>query len=750
MKTNKILRLSEWIIKRKWYLLFSSILLSIAIGFGAQFLTFSNDYHIYFDEDNTQVLAFDALQEKYTKDDNAFIVIEPKNGNVFSKDALKAISDLEKRSWQVPFSTRVDAVTNFQHTRAVGDDMYVESLGENIDSKSDSAIAYIKNVAINEPLLLNRLVNKEGSLTAVNVTVNLPADDMNAPLDVMIYVKEMVAEWNKKYPEYNTYISGIVLLNGSFAEYSMSDMMSIVPLMFLIILIAVFITTRSLSSMLTSLLVLFLSIIAAMGVAGFMGVQLTGPSASAPTMIMTLAIADSIHLLITILQNMRNGSSKHDAIKESLRVNFMPVLITSVTTIIGFLTLNFVEGEPFHDLGNITSIGVAAAFLFSVFMLPALVAILPFKVKVKPTEKQSNPVLNALAELVIKRRVVLLIGSIIVVVLVSTMSVKNELNNRFVEFFDKEVPFRSETDYISENLTGIYNIEYSLGTGVADGITDPSYLHHLDEFEKWYKSQPEVVHVSSFSEIMKRVNRSMHGDKQSFYTIPKTKEESSQFLLLYEMSLPYGLDLNNQINVDKSETRFTVTLKNISSKEMMELTARAEDWLRENAPKEMFNYGISTALMFSHITKNNMDSMISSGLIALIIISLILVVVLKSFKYGLISLIPNITPIAFSFGIWFFLVGQINMAVAVVLGMTLGIVVDDTIHLLSKYIRARRELNKSPEDAIRYAFSTVGQAVLVTTVILAAGFSILVQSSFGFNADMGKINSNYNYSCTDY
>ena len=143
--------------------------------------------------------------------------------------------------------------------------------------------------------------------------------------------------------------------------------------------------------------------------------------------------------------------------------------------------------------------------------------------------------------------------------------------------------------------------------------------------------------------------------------------------------------------------------------------------------------------MFSHITKTNMDSMLQSGLGALVLISLILIFALGSFKYGMISLVPNITPIAVAFGIWFMLVGQINMAVTVVLGMTLGIVVDDTIHLLSKYIRARRELGKSPEDAIRYAFQTVGRAVIVTTIVLAAGFSILMQSSFGFNADMGKL-----------
>jgi predicted RND superfamily exporter protein len=528
------------------------------------------------------------------------------------------------------------------------------------------------------------------------------------------------------------------MLNGAFAESSMNDMGTLVPIMFLIILLAVFFTTRSLSGMITALLVLAFSIMTAMGIAGWIGIELTGPSSSAPTMIMTLAIADSIHLLVTMLQFMRKGMGKREAIAESLRINFMPIFITSVTTIIGFLTLNFAEGAPFHDLGNITAMGVAAAFVFSVLLLPAIMTILPIKVKVRKV-KEKFLYLDRLANFVIANTRKVLVVSIIGVVGIGAFTFTNELNNEFVKFFDERVKFRTDTDFIADNLTGIYNVEYSLGAGEENGISNPDYLKKLDEFDLWFRTQPEVTHVNTFSETMKRVNESMHGDDPAYYKVPEGRNEAAQYLLLYEMSLPYGLDLNNQINVDKSETRFTVTLNNVSSKEIMALTAKAEQWLRDNAPEHMFSYGISTTLMFSHITKTNIDSMLKSGFGALVIISFILIFALRSLRYGLVSIVPNITPIVIGFGVWGIFNGQINMALAVVLGMTLGIVVDDTIHLLSKYIRARRELNKSPDDAIRYAFSTVGKAVVVTTIILVAGFSVLMQSSFGFNSDMGKL-----------
>jgi predicted RND superfamily exporter protein len=732
-------KFAQWVIKRRWLVLLGVVAITMAAGSGGQFLSFNNDYHIFFDDDNPQVLAFDGLQDKYTKDDNVFIVIEPLDGKVFTVEALAAIEDLEQRAWQTPFSTRVDALSNYQHTRSEGDDMYVENLASEPFTKTDAELARIKEIALSEPLLLNRLINEDGSITAVNVTVNLPIDSMEAPMVVMNYTRKMVEEWKADNPGYNTYLSGIIMLNGSFAEGSMNDMSTLVPLMFLVILLAVFITTRSFSSMFTSLFVLFFSIITAMGIAGWLGIQLTGPSSSAPTMIMTLAIADSIHILVTMLQFMRKGMAKREAIAESVRINFMPIFITSITTVIGFLTLNFAEGAPFHDLGNITAIGVTAAFVFSVVLLPAMMAIMPVRVKVKKEVVGKSGLLEQLAEFVIRNNRKVFVFSTLAVIGLSLFSFRNELNNEFVKFFDESVQFRTDTDFISENLTGIYNLEYSLSSGEEDGISDPEYLKKLDEFDAWFNTQDEVMHVNTFSETMKRVNESMHGDSAQYYKVPNRKNEAAQYLLLYEMSLPYGLDLNNQINVDKSETRFTVTLNNVSSNEMMALTQRAEDWLKTNAPEHMFTYGISTALMFSHITKTNMDSMLDGGFGALIVISFILMFALRSFKYGLISIIPNITPIAVAFGIWGIVDGQINMALAVVLGMTLGIVVDDTIHILAKYIRARRELGKSAEDAVRYAFSTVGRAVVVTTIILTAGFAVLMQSSFGFNSAMAEL-----------
>ena len=733
-------RWGKWVIQYRWPVLILSIALAMALGSGGAKLGFDGDYRVFFKKDNPQLLAYEALQRKYTQDDNVLIVIEPEDGEVFNQETLAAIENLTAESWQVPFSTRVDAITNFQHTYAEEDDLYVEDLVTDATRQTAAQVAKIKEVALDEPLLVHRLINEKGTVAAINVTVQLPGEDVNENPEVVAYVRNLAAQFEADHPELTTHLSGIVMLNSAFFEASQKDSATLIPAMFLAILITILLATRTLSGTFASLLVIVFSIVFGMGFAGHMGIKLTPPSGAAPIIIMTLAVADSIHILITMIQGVRKGLNKKAAVIESLRVNFMPVFITSLTTVIGFLSLNTAEVPPFRDLGNIAAVGMTGAFLFSVTLLPALMSLLPIRVKARPeTSTAGNGFYHRIANAVIGKRVQTLAASVAAIVVLGGFALNIELNDEFVKYFDDSVTFRQDTDFINENLTGIYNAEFSLASGEEGGINNPEYLRHLENFERWLENQPEVVHVNAYSEVARRINRSMHGDDESFYRVPDNREEAAQYLLLYELSLPFGLDLNNQINVDKSETRLTATYVNMPTKDMINLTERAEGWLLENTPDYMHTKGVSPTLMFAYLSRTQILSLISGNLIAIGLITLVLTLALRSFRYGFMSLIPNLTPALAGFGIWALLGGTINVGISIVFGMTIGIIVDDTIHFLTKYLRARREHGYSAEDAVRYAFDTVGRALVVTTIVLVSGFVILSQSSFGMNEGMAKV-----------
>jgi predicted RND superfamily exporter protein len=287
------------------------------------------------------------------------------------------------------------------------------------------------------------------------------------------------------------------------------------------------------------------------------------------------------------------------------------------------------------------------------------------------------------------------------------------------------------------NLTGIYTLGYSLDSGDSGGISNPDYQRDVEAFSKWLEIQPETVHVDRFTTIMKKLNKNMHADNPDYYRLPNNRDLGAQYLLLYEMSLPYGLDLNNQINVDKSSSKVTVTLKLISSNDMIALDRRAHDWLAGNAPAVKHVESAGTILMFSNIGQRNIRAMLIGTSLALILISGILVIALRSMTIGGVSLAPNLVPAAVGFGLWGVFVGEVGLSLSIVTGMTFGIVVDDSVHFLSKYLRARREQGLGPNDAVRYAFHTVGRALTVTTVVLVAGFMVLAMSSFEVNSAMG-------------
>jgi len=312
----------------------------------------------------------------------------------------------------------------------------------------------------------------------------------------------------------------------------------------------------------------------------------------------------------------------------------------------------------------------------------------------------------------------------------------NEINDEFVKYFDETIEFRRASDFLNSNLGGIYNIEFSIDTGEAGGISEPVFLQKIAAFQHWLESQPKIVHVNSITDTFKRLNQNMHGDQAEWYKLPEERELAAQYLLLYEMSLPYGLDLNDQINIDKSGVRIIAGLNNLSTNEMLAIESRIHQWMAINLADYKVN-AASPVLMFSHIGERNIIRMLVGSLAALVLISFILIAAFRSWKLGFISLIPNLIPAGVAFGIWGLVDSRVGLGLSVVTGMTLGIVVDDTVHFISKYRRARVEQGLSPEEAVRYAFSTVGVALWVTSLVLVCGFIVLAQSSFQMNSGMG-------------
>ena len=733
-------RLGRFVTRRPWVAIVATLLLAIGASSGARFLAFSNNYRVFFSPENPELVAFDDFQNTYTKNDNILFVIQPAEGAVFEPELVDALEWLTAEAWKIPYAIRVDSVTNFQHSWADGDDLTVEDLVRGGISLESAELERRRDIALAEPLLRGNLISPDARTTGINVTLQYPEESLTEVPAAVGHARDLVRQLHDRHPGLHVALSGVSMLNNAFAEAGQHDAMTLMPGMFVVLVVFMIIVLRSVIASAGTLLVVVLSAASALGLAGYAGVALDPISLTAPIIIMTLGIADGIHLLVTVLALMRDGMDKRAAIRESLRINFLPVVITSVTTVIGFLSLNFSDAPPFWYLGNITAVGVIAALLYSVVFLPAFLSVAPLTVRRRSPERAgASGVLGSMADWVTTRyRPVLAVVGTLTIVLVAFVPTI-ALNDEWVKYFDHRIPFRGDAEWGMEHLNGIYLLEFSVEAEEPEGISDPAYLHHLERFTTWLRAQPEVTHVYSYTDVIKRLNKNMHADDPTWYRMPEERNLAAQYLLLYELSLPYGLDLNDRISIDKSATRVTATVGDRSTVEFRTVLGRARDWLRTETPEYMWAEPTGASVLFAYISERNITSMLRGNLVAILLIAGVLIVALRSVGLGTLSLVPNVVPILVAFGIWALVVRQVGMAAATVSATALGIVVDDTVHFLSKYLRARREKRYDRPAAIRYAFETVGVAIISTTVILAFGFGVLAFSAFRINAQMGLL-----------
>ena len=720
---------------RWWVLGILTVIIGVmSLGIPRVYIT--SDHYVLFNEDNPELQTFEQFEDTYVETNRAVIAIAPQDGTIYSRAALALIEHVTKESWLFPFATKVDSVVNFNYSHSVDDDLYVNVLVERASELTDSKIQEIQTIVQDSPELINRLVSGDGRVAAVVINFLIPTDRDPAVLEITDHLREFVDATVADHPEFEIYLTGDIVMQRTFYDATQEDTTTLIPIVFVVIIVMTWLLLRTLLATVAVMLLVIGTINVTMGLVGWTATMLNPVTAGISIIVMTLAIADSIHIVTATLANLRNGMDKHLAIKAAIQKNFQPITITSVTTALAFLSLNASDSPPFHVLGNFVAFGVMIALIFSFTLLPALLSILPLQVKVRSPEKRNR--FTRFAQFVITRKYWLLGSGLVVILLTSSGIFRLEFTDNWTKYFDERFQFRTDSDFVAENLSGLESWEFSLDSQVDGGITDVDFLRKVEAFCDWLRGQEEVGYVQTFTDTMKRLNMNMHGDDEEYYRLPDESTLAAQYLLLYEFALPFGRDLNDQIDIAKSATRVTAVAKTgMTADEIKEVGTRAENWLRTNSP-DLVTETTGFTIVFSHLSERNIDSMLLATVVAMGLISLVLLVILKSFKIGIISLVPNYIPALLTFGVWGHLVGQVGLAGSVMTAMAFGIIVDDTTHFLSKYQQARRN-GESPSAAVIATFEQVGPALWTTTIILACGFIVFAFSGFAVTWTLGMM-----------
>lgn len=709
-----------------------SLALVALLGLGATRLSFDPRYATFFEPDDPQLVAFQHLRDQFAPSDSVVFVIDPGPGGAFDANGLEMLQTLTERAWKLPFVIRVDSPTNYPDSSADGDDVRIGPLlDQDASTLTAAQRARIEQVARSAPELAGLLVEPDGRFVAVSATVIMHGDPLAASQKLMDAARALAADIEQRWPAVSIHIGGIVAMNHAFSESSLGDSATLIPLMLLLMAAGLMWLLGAAPPVLSIMLVMVVSVVGALGAVGWMGLVLTTPTALAPIIIVTVAIADGVHL---VLGQRASSLGPHEGLHESLDENVGPILLTTATTAAGFLSMNFSAVPPFRDLGNVVALGVLLAGVLSLTLLPALMELSPPTGRLPRFTRLS---MAPLVEWMLRRRRALAVVLGLSLLAVLPGLARLQVNDDFVGYFDPDLPFRQAAELSDAHLAGMYEIEYQLSAPTAGGIHDPAWLAQVQDFTEWLRAQPETAHVLAWTDVLQRLNRTLNGDDPAFYRLPADAATAAQYTLLYELSLPLGLDLTNMIAPDYGSVRQVVDLRNMDSRRVLAFEARASGWLADHAPLVSERHG-GINLMFAHISERNVRAMIDGNLLAVAVIAFMLAWALRSPALAFASMLTNLLPVAAAFAIWGWLVQDVGLALSTALGMTLGIVVDDTVHLLARYRRARGR-GEVGAVAVRSAMLGVGPALVITTVILLIGFACLAASSFALNGLLARI-----------
>ena len=687
-------------------------------------LTFNPDLETYFPEGHPAVIRYNEIDDMFIPTDNLIIAVHSNEGTLFNGDSLKVIEELTKKSWTIPYSVRVDSLTNYSYVKSVNDDLIVEPFIEEAEKKSIEFFEKRENLVAGEDIIYKSLISEDKKTSVVSIIVDPPGpnkEDQNSELiNYILGFIEPIKESNENLD--------IRLLGNPYLDYISprivkAEMPVVMPLMLLLIFFIVFLMIRSYVAVLATFVVILMSLIATFGSIGILGSPLNQMVTTIPILIITLALADCIHLFSIYFQNRVKGISSKESMEKSLEMNIQPLFLTTISTCIGFLCLNFIEVTPLRDLGNAVAIGIGFAFIFTIFFIAPIVSF--FEVKTASKVTKQTRFSTSVGSFILKNGNKLIFSITSISFLILLCIPMNELDENPTQMYAEGfTSFSSDTLWLDEKLSVTFPVNF-LATNEEGQVSDPDFLKILDKFSVWLEEREQVNHVTSLANNMKNLNKSMHGDDPEWKKIPENADLSAQYLFFYEMSLPMGLDLNSSISQDRKSTKISATLKDMSSNEFKEFNNEVLGYLRQNNLENMISEPSSFRVIFTYMVEAIVNSLLYGLFIGILLITLIIGLFFRSYLLPALSIFPNILPIGMGFGLWGLFVGDVGFMVAVGMGSTLGVIVDFTVHFLSKYELARKEFKKSVEESVIYSFETVGFALIIMTVVLALGFSVL-------------------------
>lgn len=720
------------------WLIFSLLLIG-AIVPHVQNLKADFSYRIWFRTTDPLIKTFDEFERRFGNDDTVVILIHSPSG-IFDQESIEVVRKITNDMWQVQDIIRVDSLSNYQWTHAIGDEIIVEDLiPENYTLKT---LAERKKVAQNHEVIPGYLMDKEAKIALVFARVRpYPGGSPNDLL--LIQNTRKVIEKYKDTGDHKFYINGSTAINNTFKEVSESDLSTMIPIVMLLIIIFLILMFKNITGILVPFAIIISTLISTFAFSALIGIKFNNMITIIPNIVIAIAIADTVHILVTYFQFRKDGFAYKEAMIKTYTKNIRPTFLTSVSTSIGFLSFATADLIPLAHLGILASFGTMLAWVLTMTLIGPLLALINIKINQEQEPEEVTELNHRLRRATglyqfIKRFRLSIVVSFTVLFLGSLwLAFQNEVNSNPYTYFTKSVPLRRANDFGLKAMGGVTGPEIVLDSGAIDGIKEPIFLKKVQAFQNWLEEQEYISRVISMVNIIKSMNRAFNGDIKDYYRIPDSQEKIAELLFLYTMSLPQGLDLNDRMTLDNRSVRLTALWSSQDSKASL---ANIQT-MKDKAAELDLNATITGKIpIYQGMNDLVVSTFFTSISIALIGITVLLILIFGSFKIGLISMLPNIVPLGFGAALMTILGKPIDVGTALVTSVCLGIVVDDTIHFLSNYYNHIKN-GKTTEEAIIEVLANTGPALIVTTLILMVGFGALAFAKFIPNVNFGILSA---------
>lgn len=715
-------RVADFTVGHRKLLLILASVISLLLAAGLLRTSFDTSITALLTQSDPYLEEFDAFDLEFPNQvDVSYVFIAEQNGSVFDRNILEAIADLRDSYTAIPFAERLTSLVNY-YSPETQRRLFVRQL----DDYSQDELNALRDSALDDRLLTNNLLSRDSSLTFAVVTLDAREASASERLDIAIAATQLRDELRADNPGITIHVNSDVLFEQSSRQAMIDDLTNLLPFVMLACILVICYCFRSAALAVCILTHISYTLLCTIGLLGYLGFAFNSISVIAPLVVIIIAVANSVHIISIYKQALHRGQDKVAAMVHSVNYNFQPITLAAVTTAIGFSSLNMCSSPAIQDFGQIVAIGIVFAYLLTLTILPALLILLSRAME--KSDPSDSPLLHnalhRLSEFTAGRDKAIFWSCTALALVTLLLMPLNETDFDRLDFVAPDDDIRQYYDEVSQRMNRGPALSYAIDTGAEDAAIDIDFLQRVDNFSGWLQQQQDIESTATLVDVLKTINRFQHEEDEAFYELPDDTTTVTNYLNAYKIVQSADFPLEGFINTDFSTISLLINATPMSNQQLIDLDQRITDRFSEDFASAELMHG-SGILLFARMDELVTIELLQGYSISLVLITLSLIVGLRSVYFGILSVLPNLLPATMVFGVWALFVGQVDPFVMMLFSISIGLVVDDTVHILSHYLDNRRQ-GADQRDSIDQAIKTAGPALTITTLILAIGTTILI------------------------